>query len=354
MESTGKTDNGENKRTDIAQIGKKELIRRLFEGTGYENCRQLEIKRLEIAQSEENGCKSSNASVMNTSASFLEGVDFDLVYTPLKHLGYKVVLGAIGHLYAAMHQPQGIMVKLAISQRFCAEDIVLFFTGVVAAAKEHSIKQIGFDLLPSCTGMNINISALGISSTQSAKPDKNSLLCLTGNLGAAFMGLHVLEREKIAFNKIPADKVKDYVQPDLSKYKYVLSQYLQPEINPKTLNQFKEAGIIPCCGRFITKGLAESVLSLCEQWNLGARVYLNKIPIAAQTFEMAEEINMEATTAALNGGDDYKFLFVIPLSEHEHFHREFPNVDIIGHFTEPGAGAAVVTPEGNIIEIKSL
>ena len=354
MESTGKTDKGENKRTDIAQIGKKELIRRLFEGTGYENCRQLEIKPLEIAQTEENGCKSSNASVMNTSASFLEGVDFDLVYTPLKHLGYKVVLGAIGHLYAAMHQPQGIMVKLAISQRFCAEDIVLFFTGVVAAAKEHSIKQIGFDLLPSCTGMNINISALGISSVQSAKPDKNSLLCLTGNLGAAFMGLHVLEREKVAFNKIPADKVKDYVQPDLSKYKYVLSQYLQPEINPKTLNQFKEAGIIPCCGRFITKGLAESVLSLCEQWNLGARVYLNKIPIAAQTFEMAEEINMEATTAALNGGDDYKFLFVIPLSEHEHFHREFPNVDIIGHFTEPGAGAAVVTPEGNIIEIKSL
>ncbi len=335
-------ENNAPKRTEIAEIGRRELIAKLFEGTGYTNCRQLETGG------------ADGMRFFTNSATFLEGVDFDLVYTPLKHLGYKCVLGAIGPLYASMCHIQGVIIKMAISQRFCAEDIVLFFTGVVAAAREHSIKQLGFDLVPSQTGMNISVSATGCASHFGEAPDKNSLLCLTGNLGAAFMGLHVLEREKVAFNKVSAEKVKDYVQPDLSKYKYVLSQYLQPEINPKSVEQFEQASLIPCDGRFITKGLAEAVLSLCSQWNFGARIYLDKIPIAAQTFEMAEEINMEATTAALNGGDDYKFLFVIPLSEHDRFRKEFPNVDIIGHFTDAEAGAALVTPEGNIIEIKTL
>jgi len=183
--------------------------------------------------------------------------------------------------------------------------------------------------------------------------DNTCLLCLTGNVGAAYMGLHVLEREKIAFNKIPADRVAEYVQPDLDKYKYILSQYLSPEINPKTVEQFKEAKLFPACGYFITNGLAAAVKQLCDEHNVGAKIYLAKIPIASQTFSMAEELNMDAITAALNGGDDYKFLFAVPVQEHERFHKEFPNVDIIGHLCRPEAGAMLVTPEGAEITLRA-
>lgn len=333
------------KRTQIAEIGKNELLKRLFEGIGYEN---HELDRISL----------QNTNIITESALLLEGVDFDLVYTPLKHLGYKTALFAMGPLYANCHAPLSLAYTLGISARFAAEDIVEFFTGVVAAAKEHNIKNLSLDLKSSITGLAIGITAQGVQAAEVTaslpKIGKNDLLCITGNLGAAYMGLHVLEREKAAFNKIPADQAANYIQPDLSKYKYVLSQFLSPEINPKTIEQFKEAGLYPCAGYFITRGLAHAVKSLCENAGLGARIFLDKIPIASQTFEMAKEINIDAITAALNGGDDYKFLFAIPLSEHEKFHKEFPNVDIIGHLAAKENGAALVTPEGALIELKSL
>lgn len=333
------------KRTQIAEIGKNELLNRLFEGTGYEN---HELDKISL----------QDTHLITESSLLLEGVDFDLVYTPLKHLGYKTALFAMGPLYANCHTPHSLAYTLGLSARFAAEDIVEFFTGVVAAAKEHGVKSLSLDLKASMTGLAIGIAAQGIqeNGTVALFPavGKNDLLCITGNLGAAYMGLHVLEREKAAFNKIPAEQAANYTQPDLSKYKYLLSQYLSPEINPKTIDQFKEAGLYPCTGYFITRGLAHAVKSVCESTGSGARIFLDKIPIASQTFEMAKEINIDALTAALNGGDDYKFLFVIPLSEHERFHKEFPNVDIIGYLTAKENGAALVTPEGALIELKSL
>lgn len=334
-----------NKRTQIAEIGKDELLRRLFDGTGYRN---LPLQKV----------SSPGISVMGNSQLMLEGVDFDLVYTPLKHLGYKSALLALGPLYANCYNPQSLAYTIGISARFAAEDIVEFWSGVVAAAKEHNVKQLALNLKASMTGLSIAVSSQGAQKNkvlESAQcPDSTSLICLTGNVGAAYMGLHVLEREKVMFNKLTKEQASKYVQPDLSKYKYILSQYLSPEINPKTTSQFVEAKLLPSAGYFVVNGLAATIKQLCNEHDCGARIYLEKIPIAVQTMDMAKEINMDAVTAALNGGDDYKFLFVIPISEHERFHKEFPNVDIIGHLCAKDAGAALVTPEGAAIEIRSL
>ena len=331
------------KRTQIAEIGKRELLRRLFEGTGFTN-RQI------LAGDSSNQTASINRLMM-------EGVDFDLVYTPLKHLGYKSALNAIGPLYAKCYNPKSLSYTLALSARFAAEDIVELWTGVVAAAKEHKIENLALELKASMTGLAIGITAQGEQDpdtiNSAPKPAGTDLICITGNIGAAYMGLHVLEREKVAFNKIATADMSSYKQPDLSRYKYILSQYLSPEINPKIVEQFKEASLIPAAGYFITDGLASTVKELCLEHGVGAKIYLDKIPIASQTMEMAKEINMDTVTAALNGGDDYKFLFVIPLSEHEKFHKEFPNVDIIGHLCKAEAGALLVTPEGAEIPIRA-
>lgn len=333
------------KKTDIKEIGKTELINSLFINTEYKN--HPNPKYLKPA-----------TGYITNSKLMLEGIDFDLTYTPLKHLGYKTALYAIGPIYANCYYPVELSYKMGLSARFGVEQIREFWQGVLAAATEHKIENLSLDLSASMTGLSISISSVGEQASRTIKNfplvDKNCLLGITGNLGAAYMGLHVLEREKIAFNKIPADKVSEYKQPDLSKYKYILSQYLSPEINPKTVLQFKEAKIYPATGSFITRGLAASVNELCNTFNLGAKIFLDKIPIASQTFAMAEELNMDAITAALNGGDDYKFVFVIPLQEHERFHKEFPNIDIIGHLCNPDIGRLLITPEGAGIELKSL
>ncbi len=344
MEAANSQINNNPQRTKIENIGKINLLEQLFKDTGYTNS---------VLPS----YSDSTKGYLTTQATMFEGIDFDLVYTPLKHLGYKAVLLAIGNLYAACYAPVGLSVTLALSNRFVAENIVEIWTGMLAAAKEHKIKNLSLDLTASINGLSICMSAVGEQNLEIVNsfplPSNSSLLCLTGNVGAAYMGLHVLEREKIAFNKIPADRIAEYQQPDLSKYKYILSQYLSPEINPKTLEQFKEVSLWPAGGVFITKGLAAAVKELCKRYKLGARVYLEKIPIAMQTFDFAQEIGVDVTTAALNGGDDYKFLYVIPLNEHEKFHKEFPNVDIIGHFTKSEAGEYLVTPEGTTLELRA-
>lgn len=342
------------KRRQISEVGKNALIKQLFAETGYTNSSTIQFSS---RIPDKAGRTKDVNNYITCQKSMLEGIDFDLTYTPLKHLGYKASLLALGNIYAKCHTPKGLSFSLGLSARFCVEDVEAFWSGVLAACKEHGIEQLSLDLGASMTGFNIAITATGAQSAKTManfpNVDTTSLLCLTGNVGAAYMGLHVLEREKIAFNKIPAERAAEYVQPDLSKYKYILSQYLSPEINPKTTEQFKEAKLFPSCGYFITNGLAAAVKELCEEHNVGAKIYLDKIPIASQTFAMADELNMDAITAALNGGDDYKFLFAVPVNEHERFHKEFPNVDIIGHLCKPEAGAGLVTPEGVEIALRA-
>ncbi|MDD2594334.1 MAG: AIR synthase related protein [Bacteroidales bacterium] len=324
-------------RTQLSDVGKIKAIAKLFENTEY-------INEKTILLSEKGEC-------CTCSKILLEGVDFDLVYNPLKHLGYKAALYAIGDIYAKFYSPLSLYVNLGLSSRFCYEDVEEFWKGILAAAKEHSIKHLSLDLNPSVNGMCISISACGVQSKGVLEklPGSKSmdLLCLSDNIGAAYMGLHVLEREKVAFDN------NDKHQPDLSKYKYILESYLSPQIRANTLERFIEAGIYPSKGYFITKGLGASVLQLTIDTGLGAKVYIDKIPISSETFAMAQEIDMDVITAAMNGGDDYKFMFTIPIEKHEKFRKDFQDYDIIGHLAKPEVGAALVTPEGNELTIKA-
>ncbi len=313
-------------RTEIAAIGKQTALERLFEDSGYKN--------------------------ENTSATahkiLLEGCDFDLVYTPLKHLGYKAVLCILGELYAALRQPDSLSVILGLSKRFSYEDVAALWEGVLAACREHGVKHLSLDLVPSVNGLCISLSAGGSQKQEILdkipEARNRDLICLSGHVGAAYMGLHVLEREKVAFTGTGA-------QPDLSQYKAVLASYLSPEIKPDMLARFLEADVLPSRGYFLTHGLGEAVIRLTRDTGLGAKVYLERIPISSQTFAMAEEIDMDVVTAAMNGGDDYKFLFVIPISQHETFRKEFHDFEVIGHLAQPDVGPVLVTPEGAEIPI---
>jgi thiamine-monophosphate kinase len=206
------------------------------------------------------------------------------------------------------------------------KNIDWLWAGIQAAAKEHNISNVTIDLSSSMTGLIISCTSVGRQEKKIVdtwpKTDKTSLLCVTGNLGAAYMGLHVLEREKVAFGKVPPEKMKDYQQPDLSKYKYILGQYLTPEINSKSIENFKEAGFYPSTGYFITKGLGDTIKQLCKETGFGAKVYLDKIPIAPESRAMADEIGIDIITSVINGGDDYRLLYVVPLEKHEQLHKE--------------------------------
>jgi len=268
----------------------------------------------------------------------------------LKHLGYKAAVSIIGQLYAAFRNPISLQVIVGISNRFSFEDIRDLWEGLTAAAKEHSVKHIGLDLVPSASGLVISLSAAGVqkkSIIEKIEPSKNmDLIAVSGNLGAAYMGFHVLEREKVAFNG--SEK-----QPDLSKYKYVVGQYLSPEIKTGLIERLIDAGISPKWGYFITHGLAAAVKTLVNDTGFGAKIYVDKLPISSKTFEMAEELGIDAITAAMNGGDDYRLLFTIPMACHETFRREFQEFDIIGHLARPEVGASLVTPDGAELEIKA-
>ena len=323
--------------TEISQIGRQAAIDRLFEGSGYVNAGTLPV--------------SDGSDVCTAHKLLLEGCDFDLVYTPLKHLGYKVVLCVLGELYAALHRPYGLSVVLGLSKRFSFEDVSSLWEGMLAACREHGIDKLALALNPSVNGLGISLAACGVQEQKvlEKKPEvKNmDLICLSGHLGAAYMGLHVLEREKVSFTGTGQ-------QPDLSQYKAVLASYLSPEIKPDTISRFTDADLLPARGYFLTRGLGEAVIRLTRDTGLGAKVYLEKIPISSQTFAMAEEIDMDVVTAAMNGGDDYKFLFVIPIEKHEAFRKEFHDFEIIGHLAKPEVGPVLVTPEGAELPIHAL
>lgn len=326
-------------RTELSSIGKVNAINKLFEGTKYTN--------------EPSVAFTKRASKCHAHSVLLEGVDYDLVYTPLKHLGYKAVLSSFGELYAKLHKPHSLSVKFGLSSRFCFEDVQELWKGVLAASEEHGVEHLALDLIPSVNGLCISLSAVGVQKEKiiaSLPQSKNmDLICLTGDVGAAYMGLHVLEREKAAFIKSKEKEMK----PQMGKYKYILESYLSPQIKPEILERFFEEKIYPAKGYFVTKGLGSAILQLTQETGFGAKVYLERLPISSRTFAMAEEINMDAITAAMNGGDDYKFIFTIPIEKHEELLRDFQDYDVIGHLAQPEVGAAMVTPEGAEIPIRA-
>ena len=325
----------------FSDLGRVEAIAKLYEGSSY--------KPFESTGFETGG----KAIVSSYSRTFLEGIDFDLTYFPLKHLGYKCVTAVTGELYAEFSHPRTLNIRLGISSKLDFKQIKDVWEGIVTAAREHGYKKVGLDLIPSPNGLTVSVCANGETSLLMAKrrPAAKSmdLICISDNIGAAYLGFQVLEREKRAFEKSGDAKA----QPNLDNYKGQVGAYLRPQINPGIIGQMEDAEIIPSYGYLVTRGLADAVKRLVRDSGLGAKIYVDRLPFAGNTFELAKELDIDPMSAALNGGEDYRLLFTIPIGKHDKFRHDFQTFDIIGHLAKPEVGAALVTPDGVELPMKA-
>ena len=291
-----------------------------------------------------------NKKTLISTDMLVEGIHFILMYTPLKHLGYKAVISNLSDICAMNGTPRQITVSIAMDKRISLEMVEELYEGIHAACDKYEIDLIGGDTTASLTGLCISVTVLGEANTEDIAyrntAKENDIICVTGNLGAAYMGLQLLEREKRIFEENPA------IQPDLEGHNYIVERQLKPEARIDIVKALKEKGITPTSMIDISDGLASELMHLCEDSDMGCAVYEEKIPIDYETHKMAEEFNMNTTVAALNGGEDYELLFTIPLSKHEEI-TTIPDVRIIGHICNKEQGRNLVTRDNTHIELKA-
>ena len=334
-------------RTEIAELGEFGLIDRLTSKFEKKNKSTICGVGDDAAVIE----ASKDKAIVVSTDSMLEGVDFDLTYFPPKHLGYKAVTKGISDVVAMNAVPEQITLSLGISSKISVEFLDAFYEGVEFACKEAGVDLVGGDTSASVTGFVVNITAVGrakksdISYRSGAK--EHDLICITGDLGAAYMGLRLLERERRVLQGLG-----DAVTPQFEGYEYLLECYLKPRARYDMVESLRKAGIVPTSMIDITDGLASEVLQICKASKCGARIYLERMPLAKQTTALAEEMNMDPVVAALNGGEDYELLFTVPLDKREQIIK-LGCIDIIGHITAEGTGASLVTPDGNNIALKA-
>lgn len=333
------------KRTEISTLGEFALVR------------QLTDKIPTIHSSTIKGIGDDAAIIrgddkLETVVShdlFLEGIHFDLTYTPLKHLGYKVVVAAVSDIYAMNAEPRQIVVGLGVSARFCVEDLEELYSGIRLAAEHYNLDIVGGDTTSSMTGLTLSLTALGVgvrsrlTYRSGAKP--TDLVCVTGNLGAAYMGLQLLEREKRVF----AGETGDFT-PDFSGREYILERQLRPQAKRHVVEDLAKRGIVPTSMIDVSDGLASELRHLTYESGVGVRIYEDRLPIDYETASMAEEFNLNVTTVALNGGDDYELVFTIPLGMMDQI-KDMDDVHVIGHITEASLGACLVARDGTELEL---
>lgn len=290
--------------------------------------------------------------VVATTDMLLEGVHFDLTYVPLKHLGYKSAMVNISDVCAMNAKPTQMLVSLGVSSRFGVEQLEEFYAGIYLACEKAGVDVVGGDTCASLNGLSISITCLGEVEKgkavlrSGAKP--NDLICVTGDLGAAYMGLQLLEREKKVFE---SQEDPDF-QPDFAGKEYIIERQLKPEACIDTVKFLKEKNVVPTAMMDVSDGLSSELMHICKESGVGCRVYENKIPIDYVTASMAEEFNMNLTTVALNGGEDYELLFTVPLSEYDKV-KGLEGIHVIGHVTDASEGARLVTRDGAEIELKA-
>lgn len=288
--------------------------------------------------------------VLVTTDLLLEGIHFDLRYVPLKHLGYKAAIVNFSDVYAMNGTPRQITVSLGVSSRFTVEHLEQLYSGIRLACELYGVDLVGGDTSASVTGLVISITCLGegrpedVVTRTGAKP--TDIICVSGDLGAAFMGLQLLERE----NAVAAGQ-KDF-QPDFAGKEYILERQLKPEARRDIVEALRKEGIKPTSMIDVSDGLSSELLHICKDSGVGCRVYEDRIPIDYQTALMAEEFNMNLVTAAMNGGEDYELLFTVPITDNEKIEK-MKGVTMIGYVTEPQLGAALVTRDGGEIPIKA-
>lgn len=285
-----------------------------------------------------------------TTDMLVEGIHFDLVYTPLKHLGYKAVVVNLSDVYAMNAVPRQITFSVAISGKFSVEALELLYEGVHLACKQYGVDLVGGDTSSSLTGMVISVTAMGTASRKEivyrSGAQMNNLVCVTGDLGAAYMGLQVLEREKKVFEEDRS------VQPRLDEYEYIVGRFLRPEIPVEVLLKLRELQVFPTSMIDISDGLSSELLHICRQSDCGVAIYQEKIPITEQVAKAAAEFQLEPLIPALNGGEDYEMLFTVPLADHDKV-ASIPGVSIIGNITEHKGTAILVTNDGSGIALQA-
>ena len=334
------------KKTPISTLGEFGLIRHLTEGIKLENASSKYGIGDDCAVLE-----YPDKQVLVTTDLLMEGVHFDLTYVPLKHLGYKAVMVNLSDIYAMNGTPRQITVSLAISKRFGVEDMEELYAGMRLACEAHHVDIVGGDTTSSLTGLTISITAIGDAAKDQVVyrngAHETDLICVSGNLGAAYMGLQLLEREKNVF----MDE-SDGVQPDFAGKEYLLERQLKPEARRDIISALADAGIRPTAMMDISDGLSSELMHICKQSGTGCRVYEEHIPLDYQTAVMAEEFNMNVSTCALNGGEDYELLFTVPLTDYDKVSK-LKDVRLIGHITKPELGCMLITRDGGEMELKA-
>ena len=347
--------------TDISKLGEFGLIHHLTDN--------IKLKNESTIKGVGDDCAVlhyPDSEVLVTTDMLMEGVHFDLTYIDMQHLGYKSAMVNISDIFAMNGTPRQLTVSLALSKRFKVEDMEQFYSGLRMACDKWGVDIVGGDTTSSYTGLAISITCIG----EARKEDivyrngakDTDLICVTGDLGAAYMGLQLLEREKSVYyqqvdearkknDKRALEELRDF-QPDFAGKEYLLQRQLQTEARGDIIARFRELNIHPTAMMDISDGLSSELMHICKQSNCGCRVYEKNIPIDYQTAVMAEEMNMNVTTCALNGGEDYELLFTVPIGDHEKI-QQMDGVKMIGHITRPELGQMLVTRDNQEFELKA-
>ena len=347
--------------TDISKLGEFGLIHHLTDNIKTKNESTIKGVGDDCAV-----LHYPDSEVLVTTDMLMEGVHFDLTYIDMQHLGYKSAMVNISDIFAMNGTPRQLTVSLALSKRFKVEDMEQFYSGLRMACDKWGVDIVGGDTTSSYTGLAISITCIG----EARKEDivyrngakDTDLICVTGDLGAAYMGLQLLEREKSVYylqvdearkknDKRALEQLRDF-QPDFAGKEYLLQRQLQTEARGDIIARFRELNIHPTAMMDISDGLSSELMHICKQSNCGCRIYEKNIPIDYQTAVMAEEMNMNVTTCALNGGEDYELLFTVPIGDHEKI-QQMDGVKMIGHITRPELGQMLVTRDNQEFELKA-
>ncbi len=332
--------------TEISSLGEFGLIDHLTEGLEITNSSTSVGVGDDAAILHYN----SGSDILVTTDLLLENVHFDLTYVPLKHLGYKAAVVNFSDVYAMNGQPRQITVSLGISKRFTVEHIEELYAGIRLACMHYGVDIVGGDTTASHQGLVISITCIGEApkgkSVRRNGAHDTDIICVSGDLGAAYMGLQLLEREKVA-----SAGQKDFV-PDFAGKEYLVERQLKPEARRDIVEKLADAGIVPTSMMDVSDGLSSELMHICKDSKTGCRVYEDRIPIDCQTAVMAEELNMNLVTAALNGGEDYELLFTVPLTDHEKV-QEIEGIKVIGYICKEDLGCALVTRDGGEIPLKA-
>ncbi len=332
-------------RTELSELGEFGLIKHLTQYVELNNASSVKGVGDDAAVID-----NTDLQTVVSTDMLVEGVHFDLTYVPLKHLGYKSVVVNLSDIYAMNAEPRQIVVSIAISNRFSLEAIEELYAGMLLACKKYNVDLVGGDTTSSRSGLVISITVIGAAKKDTLAfrngAKETNLLCVSGDLGAAYMGLQILEREKSVFKENPN------LQPDLEGKDYILERQLKPEARKDIVELFKSLNIQPTSMIDVSDGLSSEILHLCSQSKVGVELYEDKLPIDPLTFETAREFNLDPTVCALSGGEDYELLFTIDIADYDKIKNSM-DLTVIGHITNESKGCLMVAKAGTVHELKA-